>query len=150
MSKSKHPSRIAPWRRNCIFAIGCLLLLTGVGWLLLEEFVRVEGTFGPERHPLERWMLVTHGVTSYAALLMMGMISGTHVIPAWRRRKNRLSGMLVLSVLFVLILTALALYYLAGDLAREWTSALHWMLGLAAPPMLVTHIVLGKRQARSN
>jgi len=146
MTNSDHPSRLVPWQRYSVFAIGGLLLVSGLLWLFLEHSVRVEGDFGPERHPLEHWMLVAHGVIAYASLLLFGLLAGTHVLPAWSRSRNRVSGSLMLGLLLVLIGTALGLYYLGGERAREWTSALHWGLGSAAPLLLVLHILLGRRR----
>lgn len=147
MKKDKRTNRLTPWLRRTVYAAGGILLLSGATWLVLENFVRVEGAFGPERHPVEHWMIVVHGVSAYALLPLVGLIGGTHAVQAWAQRRNRMSGLILAGVLIFLAISALALYYVGADQARYWSSLSHWAVGVCAPLALVFHIWMGRNNA---
>ncbi len=111
------------------------LFATGVAWWLLE------GGTGAAR----LYLIAAHGLAAMAFLLTLGAIFVLHVREGWRRRLNRISGTLVLTVAGVLILTAFSLYYLGSEALRSIASDLHIVVGLALPPMLVVHVIFGRR-----
>ena len=80
-----------------------------------------------------------------AFLIMLGSILALHVPEGWRRRYNQVSGAFVLAAIALLILTAFALYYVGSDTWRITASAIHLLVGFALAPVLVVHIVLGRR-----
>jgi hypothetical protein len=53
-----------------------------------------------------------HGGTAMITLLLLGALIPVHLIRAWRRQKNRVSGSLIATFNAVLIVTAFGLYYL--------------------------------------
>ena len=71
-----------------------------------------------------------------------------HIKRGWRQKSNRKSGLVLGIGLIALTASAAALYYLADEQLRSWTSTLHWIVGLALPVLLITHIVLGRRAKR--
>ena len=83
-------------------------------------------------------------------LVALGATFTLHVREGWRRRLNRGSGAVVLTVAGVLILTAFGLYYFGSDALRSWTSVLHIIIGLALPLLLAVHVVLGRRARKRN
>lgn len=148
----KHlPERFAMprWARWWIYAGGATALLTGAGWLLLHHFVRVEGAFGPEAHPLEHPALVLHGVAAAALLWAFGLIWLGHVRRAWHRRFNRRSGGTMVGLMVWLGASGLGLYYLADEQWREVASIGHWTLGLFAGAWLPIHVWRGRRAVRA-
>ncbi len=141
--------RLGPRSRCAVYALGLLLLGSGAAWLVLHTWVRVEGTFGPEHHPLEAWLMRLHGLLALPALVGLGALLPAHVWPAWRPRLRRTSGFALLVACAVLALGGWALYYVADDAARAWVSVSHWALGLALPVLLLAHIVGARRERRA-
>lgn len=123
-----------------------VLFVSGLVWLLLHYFAVREGTFGPEPHPLEYRSLQLHGVTAYLAVFLSGSLLHGHMRRAWHLRRNRRTGVLMLSTLMLLAGSGLGLYYLSGEAIREAASWLHWGLGLLAPLLLLGHVLSGRRQ----
>lgn len=145
MTRPAIRSRMPAWQRYGIYAGTALLALTGGIWLLLETFVRIEGEFGPERLPLQHWLLVAHGIGAYAFLPLLGLIAGTHAVQGWILRRNRTSGSLVAGTMVLLMASALALYYAGAETLRNWSSLVHWIAGFAVIFIITAHIVLGRR-----
>jgi hypothetical protein len=59
--------------------------------------------------------------------------------------RNRGTGSLVVGLFALLTATGYALYYLVGDGTHALVSTAHWGMGLAVAPMLVAHVVMGRR-----
>lgn len=138
--------RLGPLSRRAVYALCLLLLLSGAVWLVLHTWLRVEGPFGPEHHPLEPWLMRLHGLLALPALLGLGALLPMHVWPAWRPRRRRTSGLVLLAACGLLALGGWALYYVAGDTVRPWVSVSHWLLGLALPALVLAHIVGARRE----
>ncbi len=138
--------RLGPLSRRAVYGLCLLLLLTGATWLALHTWLRVEGPFGPEHHPLEPWLMRLHGLLALPALLGLGALLPMHVWPAWRPRRWRTSGLVLLAACGVLALGGWALYYVADETMRPWVSVSHWVLGLALPALVVAHIVGARRE----
>jgi drug/metabolite transporter (DMT)-like permease len=126
--------------RWSIYSIVAVLFATGVAWWLLDERA------GPARH----YLIATHGLAAMAFLVALGATFTLHVREGWRRRLNRVSGAVVLTIAGVLMLTAFGLYYFGSDALRSCTSDLHIIIGLALPLLLAVHIVLGRRGRKLN
>lgn len=141
--------RLGPRSRCAVYALGLLLLGSGAAWLVLHTWVRVEGAFGPEHHPLEAWLMRLHGLLALPALVGLGALLPAHVWPAWRPRQRRISGLALLVACAVLALGGWMLYYVADDALRAWVSVTHWALGLALPVLTLAHIVRTRRQRRA-
>lgn len=139
------PTRLPRWHEWSIYLSFGLLFVTGVAWLVLERWVRIEGEFGPEHHPAEHVMLILHGIAAYGLLLVAGALIPVHIKVGWSIRRNLLSGLAVVVALAVLGLTALALYYASSESALDWSRLLHWVLGLATLPVLMIHVIRGRR-----
>jgi hypothetical protein len=145
MKKVRRPGRLPRWQEWSVYVSFGLLAVTGIAWLLLDWFVRVEGEFGPEHHPAERWALITHGVAAYAFLIVAGAMIPVHVTLGWNTRRNIKTGLTLAGTLLLLAGTALGLYYFGGEASRNWVSVVHWGVGLAAVPVLALHALIGRR-----
>jgi hypothetical protein len=141
--KARRPTQLARWHEWSIYLLFGALLVSGVGWLMLDKWVRVAGDFGPEHHPAQHDLIIIHGIAAYLFLLALGALVPVHVKSGWAMRRNRLSGVAIASLLGVAVLTALGLYYIGGEEARGFSSLLHWVVGLIALPALVIHVVRG-------
>lgn len=129
--------RLGPWHRIATLAALALVALTGVLWFVLHDLIEDE----PSR--LAHMLLVLHGVSAYAALIVFGSLFPLHMRSGWLRRRNVASGASMLIAMAVLIVTALALYY--GD--EETRPAARWVhigVGLAACVMIGLHMILGR------
>jgi hypothetical protein len=144
MKPPRRPTNLPLWQELAVYLSFGLLLVTGIAWLIFDTSVRTAGEFGPEHHPAEHWMLILHAIGAYAFLVIVGALIPVHIPLGWRQGRNRVSGVTVASVCIVLGLTALGLYYIASDVARSWTSLIHWTVGIAALPLLLIHVLRGR------
>ena len=118
--------RLSRRHERYLYLSGSALLLSGIGWLIGHYFLRDPAAFGGAAHPSEAWWMRLHAAARDALTLA----------------RLRL-------VVTVQAMTGYGLYYLVDERQRALTSALHWVIGLAASAALVVHIVLGKRLAAS-
>jgi len=144
---SKAIIRLGAHHRKLLHAGFALLWLSGTLWLTFHYFLRTEGEFGPEPHPLEAWWLRLHGLMVMAALALAGSLAPNHIRLAWNRRSNHHSGLPMLALTVWLAATGYALYYFSSDDNAAWLPLLHWIPGLALPLLLGLHIRLGRRRA---
>ncbi len=140
-------SRVAARRPELwLYATGTLLWASGLGWLASHYFLSSRDAFGELSHHWDAVWLRLHGAAMMAFLVALGALLPTHIAPAWRRRTNRRSGLVMVVVVSVLALTGYGLYYAGDEQLRPWISAIHWGVGLCAAVALVVHRVLGRRR----
>lgn len=138
--------RLSPAHKRLAYAVFALVWTSGALWLAFHYFLGVDGDFGPEPHPLEKWWLRLHGLAVMLALVAVGSLATNHMRLAWSRGKNRTTGLPMLLLTGWLAATGYALYYFSSDANAAWLPLLHWIAGLAAPLALVAHIVSGRRR----
>ena len=136
--------RLSSSFRYAIYACLAVLLLTGAGWLVADWQKDISSD--------EIWqqsiayLLMIHGGTAMATLLLLGALIPVHLMRAWRARKNRISGSMMATFNAVLILTAFGLYYLGSETVRPWMSWIHIGAGFSLGAWLPIHIYLGRRR----
>lgn len=129
--------------RYAIYAAFAILFLTGVGWLVADWQKEISGD--------EIWqqgiayLLMAHGGTAMAVLLLLGALIPVHITRAWRSRKNRISGSVMAAFNAVLIATAFGLYYLGSETLRPWLSWTHIAVGITLCLLFPLHVYLGRR-----
>lgn len=143
----KRPSRLPKWQEWSVYATLGLLIVTGLAWLALDWWVRIEGEFGPEHHPAEHVALIVHGIAAFAFLVVGGSMIPVHVKLGWNLKRNWKSGLWLGLSTIVTALTALGLYYFGEDSLRSAASLAHWVVGLVIIPALLVHAVRGRRGA---
>ena len=136
--------RLARWHEWLIYASIALLTVSGLAWLLLDRFGKIEGEFGPEQHPALPWLLMIHGIVAYAFLVIAAALFPLHVRFGWIKKRNRWSGAALLAVSFILAASGLALYYASAEGLRASASVVHWVVGIGMPLALVIHVIRGK------
>ena len=141
--------RLSHGHRKWVYWSCALLLASGALWLLFHYFLRVHGQFGEAPHPLESWWLRLHGAAAMLVLVVLGSLLPVHVRRGWHQRRNLLAGTILGAVGLLLIASGYALYYFGGEELRPWISAFHWILGLGTLPLLIWHIVRGRRASSS-
>ncbi len=138
------------WQRCGVYLIGGALLFSGLAWLYLETFVRIESEFGAEHSPWQHRWLVLHGALAMPMLWLVGVLWTAHVKRGWLNRQNRITGAFLLAIFALLTISAAMLYYLADEPWRAATSLLHWLFGLAALIALPVHIWRGRKAAKAS
>jgi amino acid transporter len=136
------------WIRRWVYAAGSACFLTGILWLLFHYFIRHEGDFGPEAHPLEHIWLTLHGGAAIAMAWVFGLMWLGHIRRGWQKGRNLKSGITMASIMLTLIFSGWGLYYLSNEQWREYTGFIHWGLGLFAGLWLPIHIWRGRLSAK--
>lgn len=140
---ARGPTRLPQWQEWAVYIGVGVLGATGIAWLSLDWWVRIEGEFGAEHHPAQHWLLVAHGVGAYLFVIVIGAMIPVHMVMGWRTRRNLISGLSLAGFCAALGLSALCLYYVGDELFRGWASTVHWIVGLAFIPMAAIHIIKG-------
>jgi hypothetical protein len=102
--------------------------------------------FGEAHAAFEPWWLRLHGAAAMAGLVVLGTLLPGHIARAWRARTNHRSGLLMLGLAAILVVTGYGLYYVGDEDTRPWISMVHWLFGIAAGAGFVLHVRLGKRR----
>jgi heme A synthase len=140
--------RLSPRLRVWTYSTFGVLFASGLLWWILQRWSPTETEFGPAIHPAATWLLRLHGAASMLVLVILGILLPLHVRRAWRARKNRFSGAVMLALSGLLVATGWLLYYASGETLRPTASAIHLWAGLGLPLSLIVHIWLGRRARR--
>jgi len=135
--------RLGNIQRVYLYIVGGVFTLSGIIWVYLHHFVRVEGEFGLLHHPVEPLLLKVHGISAALMLIGFGSVLPGHIPRAWALNRNIATGIIFFTVMTVLSLSGYFLYYLSDESIRDFTSILHWVLGLAFPVLAGIHIWRG-------
>lgn len=128
--------------RYCLYIVLALLFLSGVAWAYWNYLVADSSGFEASA---KTWAMKIHGAAAMAILVLIGTLLTGHIKLAWRARRNRGNGALLLGVFGILTITGYGLYYAGGEELRAWTSWIHLSVGLSIPLLIVLHLVFGKR-----
>jgi hypothetical protein len=120
------------------------MFLTGLVWLVTDW--QKGKTDSDVWQSIAAWLLAAHGGGAMATLMLLGALLPMHVVRAWRGKRNRASGAIMVTINAVLIGTSFALYYTGSEALRPWMSDIHIAAGLCLPAFLIAHIVLGRRR----
>ena len=140
--------RLPGWQKRLIYVSFTLLASAGVTWLVFENFIRIEGEFGPERSPWQARALSVHGLACFAFLVAIGTILPVHVRLGLLGKRSRKSGIATAALVLFMALSGYGLYYIADDELRGWTSTVHWIGGLTTIALIGSHVWLGTRRSR--
>jgi cation transport ATPase len=141
------------WRLNdpfrfAIYFAFAVLFASGAGWLIADQLK--ETSSGEIWQQASAYFLILHGGAAMLILMLLGALFPLHIDRAWRAKKNRVTGIVMVTCNAVLIATAFGLYYLGSEAIRPWASDLHIAFGVSLPLLLVVHVKIGrKRSGRS-
>jgi hypothetical protein len=121
--------------RVALYALGAVVLASGVLWLAIHERLRT----------LAAGSMEVHGTAAMVLLVLIGATVALHAAAAWRDGRNRASGALLGTALTALMITGVALYYAGDERLRAMASTMHWTIGLAAMLVAGMHVWLGRR-----
>jgi len=133
--------RLGPWHRRIFYTAFGALWGSGALWLLIEGFKDPE--LRGVRTLLQTASMKFHGAAMLVYLALLGTLM-THVRRGNALKANRVSGFANIGLNGVLALSGWLLYYVSGDAARDWASAVHWAIGVLALPLLCAHILAGR------
>ena len=126
------------WQRLSTHLIFAICALSGLWFFLKREMGFDLGDIAV------RSLLVWHGISAAFALLAFGAVLPGHIRSSWKARRNRATGVAMLTIMAALMLSGLLLYY--GD--EEWHDAVlwaHWIGGFIAFGAFPLHLLLGHR-----
>lgn len=95
-------------------------------------------------------LMKLHGGAALVVTLAIGALLPVHIRAGWARRKNIVSGLSLLALNAILLITAWGLFYLGDEAWRQWTSDIHLLAGLVLIGVIAPHLALARtlREAR--
>lgn len=138
-SRPRRAGLLPAWQRTPTHLILVICAFSGLLYFLKRE-LQID-VLWTEAHSL----LVTHGVSSALALLAFGAVLPAHLRAAWIAKRNRASGILMVGVMSLLMLSGLLLYYGSEEI-RDSVVLTHLVVGFAAFAVFILHLLLGRRQ----
>ena len=136
---------LSPRAKALIYAVLGVAWGSGVLWLVFHYFFPHHGEFGDEPNPLEHPLIVLHGAGAFAALWLAGWLWTTHIVPWWNSPSRRSSGIVLIAMGALLVVSGWLLYYASGDELRHWVTVLHWSIGLLLAVPAAVHALRSKR-----
>ena len=128
-----------------VYAVSGVLWVSGLSWLVLDQFFARQQQFGRTPHPLEPPLLLIHGVVAILAMYALGWISARHVVRWWTVDQRRLSGSVLTAALLLLTLSGFALFFLSDDESQRITRVVHEVLGVGITLLVVQHWFFRRR-----
>jgi hypothetical protein len=133
-----------PWLRLGIHLAFAVLWIAGAAVFTLKHFFPAGTEFGPAPNPAAAPLLVVHGVVAVLVTFLFGWIAADHVQMMWRVGADRASGLWLLWLVAILIVTGFAGFFLVTDAVRDWNGLLHGLLGLALIAPWLVHLFGGR------
>lgn len=134
--------RLDPPFRYAVYGAFAVLFTSGAGWFIADQLK--DSSSGELWQQASAYLLMVHGGTAMVTLMLLGALFPLHIGRAWRTKKNRTTGSIMVICNAVLIVSASGLYYLASEELRPWASSIHLAFGLAMPLLLLAHIKTGR------
>ena len=86
-----------------------------------------------------------HATAAFLALFIIGALWVIHIRAGLARRKNHYSGIAMVVLMALLLLSGIGLYYAGDELLGRLSVVLHLATGLLLPLSLGVHIVMARR-----
>ncbi len=142
-------SRIPLNYRTILFTVLAISWISGIVFYIFNNWVTIEGDFGPEKHPWQFPTLMIHAAMAFILMIMVGGILMNHIPTSWRTKRLRKIGLTLVTLFTIQVVTAYLLYYLANEEIRLIVSYIHLINGACFPIVLIIHIVLGVKSRRN-
>jgi hypothetical protein len=127
-----------------LYAAFSVLFVTGTVWLVADTLK--DSPSGEFWQAVSAGLLTIHGGATMVTLLLLGGLIPVHIQRAWRSRRNRLTGIAMVTSNVLLISTAFGLYYAGSDVFRACISDVHIAIGIIFPAVFVIHVLTGRRR----
>ena len=122
------------WQRWFTITSLSICSLSGIAFLVGHEFHISKTTLGNHS------VLALHGIAAAFALMAFGAVMPFHIKAGLKAKKNLISGISQLTILAILVITGLLLYY-GPEESHEASELIHWVLGLIFVGFFVFHII---------
>lgn len=123
-----------------------LLYLTGL--LLVPTLLEMRMEWDTPVHidsNVRGWVAVLHTTTAFITMGLLGALCVMHMRMGWRRQRNRVSGIGLVLLFSVLLVTAITIFYAGDEEISRFASVLHTILGVFIIALFVWHLVNGRR-----
>jgi hypothetical protein len=90
-------------------------------------------------------LLEVHGAAAMGFLLVLGALLTDHLPRGWRQERERPSGLSLVTLCAILIISGWGLYYFGQEELRAATSWVHSVLGLLLPCAVGVHVWRARR-----
>ena len=132
--------------RRFLYAALTVSWCSGIVFFILNQWVTLEGEFGPEKHPWQIGFLRIHGAGAFLMMITFGYLLASHIAVSWPLKKMRPLGVTLVAAIGFLIVSAYGLYYLGDPDLRTYLAYAHAGVGVSLPFLLMVHLVQGRRQ----
>ena len=132
--------------RAAIYLIIGGLWITGILWLVLDQFFAEVGPFGPTPNRLQPAVLLIHGVVAILGMYVLGWVSIRHVVRWWQGGLRRVSGASLSTCLVLLVVTGFALFFVSDDGSQRAAALSHDVFGLIVTVFGVQHWFFARRR----
>lgn len=95
------------------------------------------------------WVAALHLLTALGVICILGAIWAVHMLRGWRAKRNRFTGVFLVSLFAILILSAIGIYYFGDEVASNWASLIHTVFGVVIGLAVWLHILVGLRETPS-
>jgi len=127
--------------RIILFSVLLISWCTGIGVYIFQEWIRVETPIGLGLHPAQKITRNIHGAAAFAMMIIYGYILASHVPSSWRQNRQRIAGLFLIGMQFVLIISGYLVYYAAGEELLKVVKFTHLIVGVMFPTILIIHII---------
>ena len=138
--------RVPKTYRYILYAILGVSLISGLTFYYLNTWGIVEGPFGPEIHPAQKYFLMVHGASAFLFMMSFGIMLANHVPATWRTKRSRVLGVALVSLGSFQIISAYCLYYIGSPEIRPILANAHTIIGTSIPIILIGHLVAGRKK----
>lgn len=139
----KSPIYFSVRKKQAMYVCLLVLLISGILWLIFNNFVRIDGDFGPQHHPVEPWFLKIHSIAMFGYVFILGTLWPIHMKLGLKmeNKKNKITGLILLITSIILVITGYGLFYVGSDLFRSIISITHWIIGIGLGVVFLIHSV---------
>ncbi len=114
------PVKLNRRHKRWLYGVASVLAASGIGWLIAHYLLPGSGEFGDSTSASEPWWLRLHGAAAMGFLIALGSLLPGHISRAWQLRRNHRSGLTILGLVALLIVTGYGLYYAGDEQSRPW------------------------------
>lgn len=128
--------------RRCLYSFFFTSWCSGLTFFVLKTWFLQEGEYGLVKHAWQFPALQVHGAMAFLMMIGFGFVLGAHVPRSWKTKKKRRTGILLVAMPSLLVISGYLLYYIAEDTFREWLEYIHLAIGFLLPFILLLHIAM--------
>jgi hypothetical protein len=140
-------ARLPPLQKRALYIVSALLWISGACWLYFSYFASGGADLSaPSRAPA--FLPELHGAAAMAFLLVFGALLPQHLPNGWHQKRQRPSGLTLVVVCAILVLTGWGLYYVSDESSRPAARVTHSILGILLPLGMAAHVWRARRRSR--